>query len=331
MRLSWKKYSGLIKFFGPLLFFCFLFKLVNPVDTLEQLKGIRLEIALISILFFPLIIFIRTLRWWEICTRLGMDIRFARLFSVYYMSWFLGIIPPGGIGALSKIVYLKEAGLPVGKTVVSITIDKIFDIIGLMIFGVFGVLYFPRGLFNENIILAVCGTIIIILVLLMINGKRLWEKTTRFLQRQTQKKIRTIGVALDAGLSEFWSGFRPGFFLYVLILSVGAGIMRAAVLYILALSLNIHAPFGLIVGARSLIGIVNVFPVSISGVGTRDAVLLLTLPAAGVSHEAVLALGFLAFLWILCSKVSGIGYWMKNPLPFREIKRMGQIFFGKKA
>jgi hypothetical protein len=63
-----------------------------------------------------------------------------------------------------------------------------------------------------------------------------------------------------------------------------------------------------------------VIPVSISGLGTRDAILLFALPLAGVSKEAAIALGFLAFLWTIGSKFSGVIFWFKHPLPTSSIR-----------
>nr|MBC8392281.1 flippase-like domain-containing protein [Deltaproteobacteria bacterium] len=105
------------------------------------------------------------------------------------------------------------------------------------------------------------------------------------------------------------------------------GLLRSLVLYILAISLNIYVSFGLIVACRALIGIANVIPVTISGLGTRDAILLLTLPLAGISKEAALALGLIAFLWTIGSKFSGVLFWLQRPLPAGSIMAIKEKLF----
>ena len=131
-----------------------------------------------------------------------------------------------------------------------------------------------------------------------------------------------MGRNLEADLAGFWAGFNLQFLGLIIGISIAIGLLRSLVLYLLAISLNIYVDFGLIVACRALIGIVNVIPISISGLGTRDAILLLTLPLSGVPKEAAIALGFAAFLWTLCSKFSGIVFWLKHPLPSDSIRAM---------
>ncbi len=108
----------------------------------------------------------------------------------------------------------------------------------------------------------------------------------------------------------------------MVLIAVALGILRAFILYLLAISLNLYVGFGLIVACRALIGIVNIVPITVNGLGTRDAVLLLALPLANVSKEAAVALSCLMFLWLIITKFSGIFFWLKHPLP-------SKIFTGK--
>ena len=93
-----------------------------------------------------------------------------------------------------------------------------------------------------------------------------------------------MGDNLEADLAGFWSGFNLQFCGLILGISIAIGLLRSLVLYLLAISLNIYVDFGLIVACRALIGIVNVIPISISGLGTRDAILLLALLIAQDPH-----------------------------------------------
>jgi hypothetical protein len=139
------------------------------------------------------------------------------------------------------------------------------------------------------------------------------------LKRYCNKKLQRFGSDLEQHLAKFWSGLDLKLILLLLGISVAIGLLRSLVLYLLAVSLNIHVSFGLIVACRALFGIVNVVPITVSGLGTRDAILLPALSLSGVSKEFALALGFVAFLWTLCSKFSGIIFWFKRPLPLSSI------------
>lgn len=319
MLLSKSRWKGLLKFFGPFLFIVFFIKVVDSKTTLSLLKEIRIQIVLLSMLLFPVVNAVVTFRWWIICRHAGMTASIGGLFEIYYISWFLSALPLSGIMPLSKIIYLNEDGKPVGKSLISITFDKLFDIIGLLFFGLFGFIYFPGILFDHQLLLVFGGVMFLTVCMVLVFGKKLWQGFRELFKRFANQRLRQIGRDFEADLTKFWSGFNLKFFSLILGLSIAIGLLRSLVLYILAISLDIYTSFGLIVACRALIGIVNVIPVTISGLGTRDAILLLTLPLVGVSKEAALALGVIAFLWTICSKFSGIVFWLRRPLPAGSI------------
>jgi uncharacterized protein (TIRG00374 family) len=319
MNRSKPKWKGLLKFLGPIFFTFIIIRVVDFEAAAGLFKEIKLGLALSTILLTPLIIVILTARWWFICQRLGAATNVTKLFQINYVSWFLSILPMVGVSPLAKYIYLKENGEPAGKTAISITLDKIFDVIGQIFFGFFGVMYFPEILFIDmrRWIFFALGGIIIGAVLVF--WRKLWMVTGGVLKRYASKKVQKIGVNLENELSAFWSGFNLNFILKIIVISVILGFLRSTVLYLLAISLNITVNFIFIIACRALIGIVNAIPVSINGLGTRDAILLVALPLVGVSKEAAIALGFVAFLWTIGSKSSGVIFWLKHPLPTSEI------------
>ena len=326
INFNWKK---LIKFLGPLLFVFFLIRVVDPKLAAQYLRGIRIDLVLISFLLFPIIMYAKTLRWWIICRHLDLTIPMNRLFQINYIAWFLGNIPPGGMAALSKIVYFKEEGKPVGSIFISIFMEKFLDVLGLMLLGLYGLCYFPTGLMGADklwIIFIVSAAF----VLLGFSFKgRLLESCQRWFKRRLFRQVKQTGDRFETALNQFWSGFEIRLFTITIGLSIAIYILMSLALYILALAMGIQLPFGFTVACMALIGIVNIIPITVSGLGTRDAILLLTLPLAGYSREAALALGLTAFLWATVFKFSGIIFWLKNPLPTEAFVSLKKKFFKK--
>ena len=309
------QWKGLLKCLGPLFFIFLVVQVVDPATTAGLLKDIKPGWAAISMLLFPILLAVLTLRWWLICQRLEMQIPFKTLFQINYIAWFLGLIPLMAVTPLSKFIYLKDRGIPAGKTALSITLDKIFDVIGLVLFSFFGLIYFPRGFFQEIHLWIFLTAGLLALAAILVFWNTLWAAFIRFLKKVTGKKLKRIGEKLDVDLSAFASQFDFSFLVFMILIAVGLGILRAFILYLLAVSLNIYVGFGLMVACRALIGIVNIVPITVNGLGTRDAVLLLALPLANVSKEATIALSCLMFLWLVVAKFSGIFFWLKYPLP----------------
>ena len=319
MQFIKPKWKGLLKLLGPIFFIFLIIRVVDPKATAAIVKTIRPELAIVSLLLFGVVNAVLALRWWVICQRLAMGVTYKELFQVYYISWFLSIIPLAAISPISKLIYLKDEDKPTDITAVSITLDKLFDIIGLMFFSLFGIVYFPQNLFKDLYLWAYFGGIALLVLVILLFGSRIWKILKELLKRYSSKKLQRFGRDLEQHLAKFWSEFDLKLFLLLLGISIAIGLLRSLVLYLLAVSLNIHVSFGLIVACRALFGILNVVPITVSGLGTRDAILLPALSLSGVSKEFALALGFVAFLWTLCSKFTGIIFWLKRPLPLSSI------------
>jgi uncharacterized protein (TIRG00374 family) len=249
-----------------------------------------------------------------------MGVAFKELFQVYYISWFLSIIPLAAISPISKLIYLKDEGKPTDITAVSITLDKLFDIIGLMFFSLFGIVYFPQSFFKDLHLWVYFGGMAFLVLVILVFGSRIWKIFKELLRRYSSQRLQKLGSGLELYLTKFWSEFDMKLFSLLLGISITIGLLRSLILYLLAISLNIHVSFGLIIACRALFGIVNIIPITVSGLGTRDAILLPALSLSGVSKEFALALGFVAFLWALISKISGIIFWVKRPLPLSRFK-----------
>jgi len=317
IRIKWK---GLLKLLGPIFFIFLIIRVVDPKATVNIIKTIKPEFAIASLLLFVVVNATLTLRWWVICQRLGMGVAFKKLFQVYYISWFLSIIPLAAISPISKLIYLKDEDKPTDITAVSITLDKLFDIIGLMFFSLFGIVYFPQSLFKDLHLWTYFAGVAFIVMAILVFGSRIWKILKELLRRYSSQKIQKFGGGLELSLTKFWSEFDMKLFSLLLGISITIGLLRSLILYLLAISLNIHVSFGLIIACRALFGIVNVIPITVSGLGTRDAILLPALSLSGVPKEFALALGFVAFLWTLCSKITGIIFWVKRPLPLSRFR-----------
>ena len=320
MQLSKPTAKALLKFLGPIFFIFVILRVVDPTATVKVLKAIRPDLALVSIFLFPVVNAVLVVRWWLISRRLRLGASFKELFQIYYTSWFLSVLPLAGISLVSKLIYLKEEGKPADAAAVSITLDKVLDIIGHLFFGIFGFVYFPQSIFKDLHLVSFFGGMLIFAATVLIFRNAIWKLLKSFLKRYTSKNLHGIGHTLELRLAEFWINFNLKFLALILGISIAIGLLRSLVLYLLAISLGIQVSFGFIIACRALIGIVNMIPVTINGLGTRDAILLLTLPLAGISKEAAIALGFMAFLWTIGSKFLGVVFWLKRPLPYSTIR-----------
>ncbi|CAB1065197.1 hypothetical protein D1BOALGB6SA_9994 [Olavius sp. associated proteobacterium Delta 1] len=322
--IGWKK---LLKFLGPLLFVFFVIRVVDPNKTLDLLKNIDPILVLLSMIFFPLLMYLRSLRWWMISQQIDLEIPLNRLFQINYIAWFLGNLPLGGISAVSKFFYLKDEGITASRAFFSLTLDKLFDIGGTVVLGFYALYYFPTNLVAAKIPWIFIITTALFIIIGLASGKKIWLGSKQLLRRYLNKKLQQIGSNLENDLKLFWSTSGLSFFVKIMALSVGLGILRSLVMYIIAHAIGLSVSLAFMIACTGLIGLATIIPISISGLGIREAVLLLTLPLMGHSREAALALGFAVFLWTILFKFSGIYFWIKSPLPLKGIDAIKRRFF----
>ncbi|GAH55102.1 unnamed protein product, partial [marine sediment metagenome] len=85
--------------------------------------------------------------------------------------------------------------------------------------------------------------------------------------------------------------------------------------YLLALSLNLSLSFLDIAVYMAVANLVVLIPVSIAGIGTRDATLIALFSLQGVSAEAALSYSLLVlFTFYICGAAMGAIAWQIKPI-----------------
>jgi len=87
-------------------------------------------------------------------------------------------------------------------------------------------------------------------------------------------------------------------------------------MYILALGINIHIPFSYLVFAVTMAGFISLIPISISGIGTRDAALILLFAPFAILKEQAIVFSTLILLMFLFAAVIGLICWFIKPIKF---------------
>ena len=83
-------------------------------------------------------------------------------------------------------------------------------------------------------------------------------------------------------------------------------------LIIVATAIGIQLPWMVLIAALTLTGILSLVPIAPSGLGTRDAALLLFLTPYGITAEQAVSLALVMFASIIVSGIPGGIYWIKG-------------------
>jgi len=298
-----------------LVIFGFVLTKVNLPDIFVIFSGIRvLHITFAFVLTVPLIA-IKTYRWKYLLKMQDIDYSFKATLLMYLTGMYIGIITPGRVGEFIKGFYLKnEKNVSLSKAFSSILVERLFDLFVLITLGCLGLAIFSLPRQQSLAILAVVSVIILAAGILL--SKKLTRRVIQFVYKRTM--LRSYRKKIDESVNDFYLGIEELKKLRLvipLLTTVFAYLLFYTQGYLIAKSLNIPISFFYLVFCISLVSLVALIPISISGVGTRDATLIVLFSVQGLTKEAAVSLS-LGLLFVFYVSAGGMGAlaWLKRPV-----------------
>lgn len=285
----------LLRLIGPALLIFFLWK-SDLRSIIANFGSLRIAPLALSLALYPLFIAVKSWRWNLIMRELGMqEPPLGYSMALYMIGLFLGGATPGQSGDFIKAWYLRERGQPLAPALFSILLDRLFDFLIMALLGLVGLVAFLDVLPPPLQIAAVAfaAAIILLTPLLMARRPRDWLMT-RIVPLAPQRVRALIERWRDqfAGLS-----LRPALLAKLLLASAGSASSTILRIYLLFLALGlVNVPALAVVASTALISILQALPISVAGVGVRDAILIPVLARYHYAPEQALSLSALFLL-----------------------------------
>ena len=233
----------------------------------------------------------------------------------YFGSIFIGLLTPGRLGEFVKAVHVnQDCDVPIGQAFSSVLADRLFDLYALLVVG--GLALLSLTAWHETN--SVLGLALLALVFTL--------PLAALLHEGVFARIRTLGshlgrpgrwlFASQSWLLELRQGLQQlslSWLLAAASLTVLAYAIFFSQCYLLALALKMRIGFLQVSFAVALGSLVTLLPISISGLGTREAAIVAYLGAVGVSNEAALAFSLLVFaaFYIAGGLMGAVAWWVK--------------------
>ncbi|PDV98754.1 lysylphosphatidylglycerol synthase transmembrane domain-containing protein [Candidatus Chloroploca asiatica] len=315
-----KNLSLLLRLLGPALLIIFLIN-ADLGKLWLTLREAQLWPILLSLALMPPFVIIKSWRWVRLLREMGLTLKLSEACLVYTVGLFYGATTPGQAGDLLKAVYLGERGQPVAPAMLSVVLDRLFDLLIMAALATLGIFALGQLLPSRELQLA--------LVILM--GLGLVTLTIFLLARKPREWVLTsvlprIAPRLTASL-ERWNdqlqhlSLSPQLIVAVTIASLISATFTFIRLWLLFLALGLdRVPLYVVVGASALVAVLQVLPISIAGVGVRDAVLIAILLPYGYTAEQALTLSGLFLLLNLQHILVGFLFSLRVPLVSGKVK-----------
>lgn len=305
--------------------FIFIISKMDIKGILAIAKDIRWMYVVLSILIAYVAIYFKALKWKKIIDYAGMKYSIYNSFLAWLVGFAVGIITPGRVGDFYRSIYLKTSNKkPLGVCFATVFFDRIIDIMIMLFFAGIGLMYLllnhdiPGG---KELAIAVVVMFVLGVVFMFVFRENLVRKLVRplfyrFVPEKYHKDMRK-------NYKSFFSLFNhimesPSEILVLLLIGFAGWLIAFFEMYVLAMALKLGISYMFIGAIAPLINMIELIPVSFSGIGTRDVAMIFFLGLLSISKEAAVAFSLLILLVIYITSLPGIFYWIKHPTELPE-------------
>jgi len=226
----------------------------------------------------------------------GLAISTFQALEINLSVLFYGLFLPGGnlTGGVIKFYKLSRKDNKLSEALVALALDRVFATVALCVVGLlFWMLSIPE---DSNLIV-----LSMIFILLGLTGFCILiffdrdHRVIKWLLSLTNK------VYLSPKLNRFVESLSGlgriplRSLIFMIIISIISQLLNVLVFYLLLLSIDLNVPLVSIGWIRSVVVLVTMIPISISGMGLREGSFMLLLGAFGVSDNSAFAYSIIVF------------------------------------
>lgn len=314
MKLS--KYLPLLGIF----IFVYIILSTGPSKIFGGIKNINLGLFFLALLVIPPLVVLKAIKWQLIIKTYDVDYPLIKAIKAWIVGFAIGVITPGKVGDLSRSLYLKEdEGISLGRSLTTVVIDRLLDVSILVIWAIFGIsVFMSRFAFSgQFLIVFLVAFVVLILSFFVFSREDLLRKILKpFYLTLVPEKHQD---SLSNHFNEFYLGFKTIVkdkrkLMTAVLLTVFIWFGSILQYYILVKALNLAVPFWFLMIIVPPTILVEILPISFSGVGTRDATLIFFLSFIAVTAEAAVSLSLTILIIYYIMVAIGFVVWWRNPI-----------------
>jgi len=241
---------------------------------------------LLSIIPLGVSLFFNAIRWRSVLSAMGYEITLKECFVLFMAAIPFSSITPSKSGDIVRAYYLKNK-IPITHTVGSVITERIFDLAVLLFFSLIGIYFSGAQEFALIIILSM--VLLAVFITLTYNVSKLPIPETWSL------KIQSFFISVKNLIQNRRK------LLSVIVSSFSIWILAILQTMLLFSALSITVPPMYIIGTLPIAIVIGMIPVTLGGMGTRDAAIIMLFSGYATSSQllAVALLFSLFRYWLL--------------------------------
>lgn len=293
----------------------FLIYFVGVDRVMSRLELVPLWFVPFGIFYYTLCQLVSTKRWQILLRARGIETGFPRLFELYMIGMFANNFLPGAVGGDA----VKAIGLYRDNQKSDVAIASVFleRFLGLAALGTLGLVASIPILVQQNTDLVVLLSTVGVAGLIALIGLFVWypplsNPIASWLKNNRFEKIGTFLHNLLVATQLYWSQKRA--LLSAFTLSVIIQAMIGLYYLFAALATGLVLPFEYFFAFLPAITLVSMIPISIGGLGVREATMIFLFAHVGVSNADILTISLIIHALNTLLSFAGGGLLMRGYL-----------------
>ncbi|MBF0217550.1 MAG: flippase-like domain-containing protein [Candidatus Omnitrophica bacterium] len=235
-------------------------------------------------------IFLQTLKWYSLLMIQGFDSSFQRIFEITWAGNFFAAVTPGKLGNLVKIGYLKRyTGRSLAECSTGIFTEKVIDTLIILLFALAGSLMSIRSAPALFFYLLASILALAVLIFYFYDRKRTGGKLVALASAFPFLKDRLPDI--ERATASFFSDLpKKREMLLPFAIGICSWTFIYTQFYLVGLCVGIHLDYRYFLFLLPLGTVSAALPISVNGIGTREAVLVMLFSLYGIPAEKVVVM-----------------------------------------
>jgi len=277
----------------------FLFTHIDSKSLLEIIKHADKPLLFLGffIAFFSYLFCL--FRWKMLLKAVGIDLPLKRVIISFAGGIFFSLFLPSTIGGdfMRTLDLSAHTGRP-KDVIATVLLDRLSGYVGLVLLSLVALLIGWKFIQSKIILFSVAIiTGILAAILLMLFNNFLYSRINIHLHSPNAGRIRKLIKNLHEEIYIFRN--RKKVIVNNLIMSLLVQIVSPLISFVIALSLGIKINIIYFFIFLPIIGAITLLPISIGGLGLRDAATIFFFAKAGVSKDLAFAMSLISFFFLL--------------------------------
>lgn len=327
-RPSWRiPWRYVVLALGPLLAVA-IFSRVDLGEVARSLRRADPWLFAAALVLNGILLQLRGLRWRYLVRAQGIPLAVGDALGVNYAAFAAAFVTPGRVGDLARGLHLVDLGNSYIKSFFAVLYERVMDLAVIVVFGLVG-FYVFADLFQSvhalPLVLLVLGAAAGSFLLLRVGALR--RAGYAFLRRLLPARAAVGWGDVAEGFRRMTPG-RDGVTVLFTLAMWGTYFLQG---WVLTQALGIPIAFLHVAALICLAALLMMLPISVAGVGTRDAAFVYAFWKLGLPAEDALAFSLLLLATQIVHAVLGYLLWARRPELIRLRGRRTEAASGERT